>query len=170
MSTPSIDPDLILAPTENPNPRRLTDKLSAKQVAAMAGLLSNLHERFLIEGCNETPSPSSWPEWVAFLQGAYDLGFVCHDAGDVLDDGSRTSYIIVQLAADPALASNVTLRQLRQIIHYIVRSERWGDAGGSFGAGTLYRFVGAGLAKAFQERLVAIAKKASDQQNSAERK
>jgi hypothetical protein len=170
MSTPYIDPDLILASTENPNPRRLSDKLSAKQLAAMAGLLSNLHDRFLIEEGHGTLSPTSWAEWGAFIHGAYGLGFVCHDAGDVMDDGSRIRDFIAQLAADPALASNLSLRQLRQIIHYIVRSERWGDAGGAIGAGTLYRFVVAGLAKAFEKRLTDIATLASVQHSSAERK
>jgi hypothetical protein len=131
----------------------LIDKLSIDQILEMAKLLGQLHDRNLKDGQVSGSKPVSWDEWQAFMIMAYDLGFVCRDAGYQMDDGTPTGDFINLMIADKALVKSLTLRKIRQVIHYIVRSERHGDAGGDRGAGTLYNFVENGLADAFAGRL-----------------
>lgn len=147
------DPDVASLENKIQHPNSLIDKLSIDQILEMAKLLGQLHDRYLKDGQVSGSKPVSWDEWQAFMIKAYDLGFVCSDAGHQMDDGTSTGDFINMLIADKALVKSLTLRQIRQVIHYIVRSERHGDAGGDRGAGTLYNFLENGLADAFAGRL-----------------
>lgn len=143
------DPDVASLENKISHPNSLIDKLSVDQILDMAKLLGQLHDRFM----KDDSKPVSWPEWQSFMDMAYDLGFVCRDAGHQMDDGTPTADFINLMITDKALVKSLSLRQIRQVIHYIVRSERHGDAGGDLGAGTLYNFVENGLADAFAGRL-----------------
>lgn len=147
------DPDVVSLENKISHPNSLIDKLSVDQILEMAKLLGQLHDRYLKDGQVSGSKLVSWDEWQAFMIRAYDLGFVCRDAGHQMDDGTSTGDFINMMTADKALVKSLSLRQIRQVIHYIVRSERHGDAGGDRGAGTLYNFLENGLADAFAGRL-----------------
>jgi hypothetical protein len=143
------DPDVTTPDNKIPHPNSLTDRLSLDQILEMAKLLGQLHDRFV----KDDTKPVDWPEWQSFMRMSYDLGFVCRDASDQMDDGTSTGDFINAMIADRTMMNALSLRQMRQVIHYIVRSERHGDGGGDRGAGTLYKFVESGLADAFAGRL-----------------
>ena len=143
------DPDVTTPDNKILHPNSLTDRLSVDQILDMAKLLGQLHDRFV----KDDTKPVAWPEWQSFMRMSYDLGFVCRDATDRMDDGTPTGDFINAMIADRTMMNALSLRQTRQVIHYIVRSERHGDGGGDRGAGTLDKFVENGLAEAFAGRL-----------------
>ena len=151
------DPDISLHEETNTDftirPASLNEKLPIMNVQSMAKLLSDLHAKSQQSINNTDANPIDWTEWIAFLERSYDLGFVCRDANNRMDDGTSTSLFIAMLSENRKQVQILSLRQIRQVIHYIVRSERWADLGSERGSGTLYRFVNDGLAESFACRL-----------------
>lgn len=150
------DPD-VFSPTDETQtakqPFSINDKLTIDQVVTIAPALWKLHDK--VNKNLDTSAPVQWPEWNGFITLAYENGFVCRDVSDLKDDVDRTTIydFIEQLKRDQDQVDELTLREIRQVIHYIVRSERWGDGGGPNGAGTLYSFITSGLADRFGNRL-----------------
>ena len=55
--------------------------------------------------------------------------------------------------ADPRNVATLDLRQLREIIPYLIRSERWRDMRADTGGGAISEFLERGAAKMFARRL-----------------
>lgn len=133
----------------------LDEKLTQQQVGFVAEKLRDLISR--LERCprSERMNPTVWPEWQGFIDATYSCGFVCSNAGEHLDDDDGTPIMnfIALLEREPGRIDRLNLRELRQIIHYIIRSERWGDAGASTGGGAVWNLITSPLGDAIARRL-----------------
>ncbi|WP_131541692.1 hypothetical protein [Sulfitobacter indolifex] len=122
------------------------DPVSADQVRLMRWAL-----QCLIEKCRTLDGrgrPVDWTEWKLFLLAGYVCGFVCNDL-----DAEEGHTIFQQVLDTSSFGKQLTLRQLRALFHYIVRSERWGDMGGDRGGNTLWIFLESDAAEAVRKRL-----------------
>ncbi|MEY4890361.1 MAG: hypothetical protein RIQ75_1491 [Pseudomonadota bacterium] len=84
-----------------------------------------------------------WPKWPAIMDPAYACGFVCGDAGEAMCDEGKTpvSEKIKALKRSAAGLEQLTLRDLRRIVHYIMRSERCGNAGQDTEGGAVWDLI-----------------------------
>lgn len=60
---------------------------------------------------------------------------------------------IKTLKRSPAGLEQLSLRDLRRIVHYIMRSERWGDGGCDTGGGAVWDLITSRLGDALARRL-----------------
>lgn len=90
-----------------------------------------------------------------FIDTTYACGFVCGDAGTDMGDGLKTpvAEVIETLTRDPAQLEELSLRDLRRIVHYIMRSERWSDGGCDTGGGAVWKLITSRLGDALARRL-----------------
>lgn len=120
----------------------------------MANLIRRLVLRFegseyFRHGALDTDKPIAWTEWNELVHGAYDLGFVSPEISATLELGS-----LVQRAIQvPSSVASLELEQLRQIVHFLVRSERWGDMDSETGGGPLWDALCSGTLKAIADQL-----------------
>lgn len=134
---------------------RLDEKLTLQQIRFVAEKLQDLVNKYTLSSRDERMRPTEWLEWDAFIQAAYACGFVCSDAGQDMGDTAQTPVpdVISRLQQDPRCVEDLTLRELRRILHYIIRSERWGDAGANTGGGAVWGLISSRLGGAIASRL-----------------
>jgi len=124
----------------------IIEPVSAEQVQLMRWALQCLSEKY--QSYYGRGRPVDWSEWKLFLSAGYVCGFVCNDLD--AEEGHRIFRNLLEVPSD---AEHLTVRKLRALVHYIIRSERWGDAGGDKGAITLWKFLESDAAKGVCERL-----------------
>lgn len=134
---------------------RLDEKLTREQVRFVAQKLQDLVNKYTLGSRDERMRPTEWLEWDNFIDAAYACGFVCSDAGQDMGDDAQTPVpdVISRLQQDPRRTADLTLRELRRILHYIIRSERWGDAGADTGGGAVWGLISSRLGGAIASRL-----------------
>lgn len=143
------DPDIRYAPFS------LEEKLTIQQVRFVAARLRDLLVRYDTASRDERLRPIEWAEWSAFIDAAYSCGFVCHDAGLDMGDPGKTPVpeFMRRLEGDLGRVDTLCLRDLRRILHYIMRSERWGDGGAGTGGGAVWGLITSRLGDAMARRL-----------------
>lgn len=133
----------------------LEEKLTIQQVRFVGARLRDLIVRYEHASRDERLQPIEWAEWSAFIDGAYSCVFVCHDGGEDMGDREKTPVpeFMRRLESDPGLVETLCLRDLRRTLHYIMRSERWGDGGMGTGGGAVWGLITSRLGDAFAHRL-----------------
>ena len=133
----------------------LEEKLTIQQVRFVAARLRDLLVRHDTDSRGERTQPIAWAEWSAFIDAAYSCGFVCHDAGEDMGDPEKTPVpeFMRRLEGNLGRVDRLSLRDLRRIIHYIMRSARWGDGGAGTGGGAVWRLITSRLGDAIARRL-----------------
>lgn len=133
----------------------LNDKLTVEQVLSMSNALWKLHDTYHDMAKSTADGKPDRQEMDRFLDQCYKLGFVCRDGSDRMNnlDKTRIDDFIRVLEQDLNLVSSLSLREIRQVTHFLARSERFGDAGGEYGSGIIIYFTQSGLAAAFATRL-----------------
>lgn len=134
---------------------RLDEELTLLQIRFVGGKLRELIRRHETASRDERLRPIDWPEWHAFIDAVYACGFVCGDAGEDMGDELKTpvSDKIKTLKCSPAGLEQLSLRDLRRIVHYIMRSERWGDGGCDTGGGAVWDLITSRLGDALARKL-----------------
>lgn len=122
------------------------DPVSADQVRLMRWALQCLIEKY--RAFDGRGRPVDWTEWKLFLSAGYGCGFVCKDL-----DAEEGHTVFRQVLDISSSGEQLTVRQLRALFHYIIRSERWGDTGGFRGGNTLWVFLESNAAEAVRNRL-----------------
>ena len=112
----------------------------------MRWALQSLIEKY--QAFNGRGRPVDWTEWKLFLSAGYGCGFVCNDL-----DTEEGHAVFRQILDTPSSGEQLTIRELRALKHYIIRSERWGDMGGNRGGNTLLVFLESDAAEAVRNRL-----------------
>lgn len=135
----------------------LEEKLTIQQVRFVGARLRDLLVRYEHASRDERLQPIEWAEWSAFIDAAYSCGFVCHDGGEAMGDREKTPVpeFMRRLERDLGQVDTLGLRDLRRIMHYIMRSERWGDGGAGTGGGAVWGLITSRLGDAFARRLEA---------------
>ncbi|WP_341223960.1 hypothetical protein [Loktanella salsilacus] len=133
----------------------LDDKLTIAQVSAMGEALWNLNNTYHDLARLAVDRIPGRQEMDRFLNQCYKLGFVCRDGSDRLNDPDKTRIddFIRVLEQDLNLVSSLNLCEIRQVTHFLARSEKFGDSGGEYGSGIIIYFAQSGLAAAFAKRL-----------------
>ena len=133
----------------------LSDKLTSDQVQFVARRLRDLIVRQETNSPSDRVKPTQWQEWQIFIEAAYACGFVCQDAGEQMDDSEHTPIreFIEALKRDPSRVERMSLRELRQVIHFIMRDERWGDQGKDTGGGAVWGLITSPIGEAIAQRL-----------------
>ena len=72
-----------------------------------------------------------------------------------MGDRERTPVLefIRRLEGDVGQVEGLSLGDLRKVLHYIMRSERWGDGGAGTGGGAVWRLITSRLGDAIARRL-----------------
>lgn len=133
----------------------LEEKLTIQQVQFVGVRLRDLLVRYENASCEERLRPIEWAEWSAFRDATYSCGFVCHDGGEDMGDREKTLVweFIRKLEGELGRVDGLSLRDLRRILHYIMRSERWGDGGAGTGGGDVWGLITSRLGNAIARRL-----------------
>jgi hypothetical protein len=133
----------------------LDDKLYSEQIQFVGRCLSDLIKRLNSGTRSYYSRPVSWPEFHIFIQASYSCGFVCCDADEYMDFGVRMHIprVIEALTRDPEKVETLTLRQIRQVMHFILRSERWGDQGADTGGSAVWGLITSPLGNAIARKL-----------------
>lgn len=133
----------------------LEEKLTIQQVRFVGARLRDLLIRYDTASRDERRQPIEWAEWSAFIDAAYSCGFVCRDGGEDMGDREKTPVpeFMRRLEGDLGLVDTLCLRDLRRIVHYIMRSERWGDGGMGTGGGAVWGLITSRLGDAIARRL-----------------
>ena len=133
----------------------LEEKLSIQQVRFVGARLRDLLARYETASRDERAQPIEWAEWSAFIDAAYSCGFVCRDGGEDMGDPEKTPVPVFmrRLEGDIGAVDTLCLRDLRRILHYIMRSERWGDGGMGTGGGAVWGLITSRLGAAIARRL-----------------
>lgn len=133
----------------------LEEKLTIQQVRFVGARLRDLLARYETASRDERAQPIEWAEWSAFIDAAYSCGFVCRDGGQDMGDPEKTPVpeFIRRLESDIGAVDTLRLRDLRRILHYIMRSERWGDGGMGTGGGAVWGLITSRLGAAIAQRL-----------------
>ena len=133
----------------------LEEKLTIQQVRFVGVRLRDLLIRYETASRAERLQPIEWAEWSAFINAAYSCGFVCGDGGEDMGDPRKTPVpeFMRRLEGDLGLAQTLCLRDLRRTLHYIMRSERWGDGGMGTGGGAVWGLITSRLGDAIARRL-----------------
>jgi hypothetical protein len=133
----------------------LEDKLTLEQIRLVGSSLRNLINRYETYSRDAPVRPIDWPEWDTFLETAYACGFVCSDAGTDMGDDMKTPVVevIEELKRSPVRLEELGLRDLRRILHYILRRERWSDGGRDTGGGAVWDLITSRLGDALARRL-----------------
>ena len=121
----------------------LEEKLTIQQVRFVGTRLRDLLVRYEHASRDERLQPIEWVEWSAFIDATYSCGFVCHDGGENMGDREKTPLpeFMRWLERDLGRVDTLCLRELRRILHYIMRSERWGDGGAGTGGGAVWGLI-----------------------------
>ena len=148
MQTIDDDPDI------RQDAFRLDTKLTRQQVCFVAQKLQDLVNNYTLGSRDERMRLTEWLQWDDFIDVAYACGFVRSDAGEDMGDDAQTPILdgISRLQQDPRRVEDLTLRDLRRILHYIIRSQRWGDAGADIG-GAVWGLISLRLGGAIASRL-----------------
>ena len=135
----------------------LEEKLTIQQVRFVGERLRDLLNRYNTAPREERAKPKEWAEWSTFINAAYSCGFVGHDGGEHMGDreGAPVPEFMRRLEGDLGLVDTLCLRDLRRILHYVMRSERWGDGGADKGGGALWGLITSRLGEAIAHRLAA---------------
>jgi len=133
----------------------LEEKLTIQQVRFVGTRLRDLLVRYEHASRDERLQPIEWVEWSAFIDATYSCGFVCHDGGENMGDREKTPLpeFMRWLERDLGRVDTLCLRDLRRILHYIMRSERWGDGGAGTGGGAVWGLITSRLGDAIACRL-----------------
>lgn len=133
----------------------LEEKLTIQQVRFVGARLRDLLVRYETVSRDERAQPIEWAEWSALIDAAYSCGFVCCDGGEDMGDQEKTPVpeFIRRLEGDLGRVDALCLRDLRRILHYIMRSERWGDGGAGTGGGAVWGLITSRLGTAIARRL-----------------
>ena len=133
----------------------LQEKLTIQQVRFVGTRLRDLLVRYEHASRDERLQPIEWVEWSAFIDASYACGFVCHDGGEDMSDREKTpvSEFMRWLERDLGRVDALCLGDLRRILHYIMRSERWGDGGAGTGGGAVWGLITSRLGDAIARRL-----------------
>jgi|GEM_PF-1022821 hypothetical protein len=133
----------------------LEEKLTIQQVRFVGTRLRDLLVRYEHASRDERLQPIEWVEWSAFIDATYSCGFVCHDGGENMGDREKTPLpeFMRWLERDLGRVDTLCLRELRRILHYIMRSERWGDGGAGTGGGAVWGLITSRLGDAIARRL-----------------
>ena len=133
----------------------LEEKLTIQQVRFVGARLRDLLVRYETASRDERAQPIEWAEWSAFIDAAYSCGFVCRDGGQDMGDPEKTPVpeFMRRLESDIGAVDTLRLRDLRRILHYIMRSERWGDGGMGTGGGAVWGLITSRLGAAIAQRL-----------------
>lgn len=133
----------------------LEEKLTIQQVRFVGARLRDLSVRYEHASRDERLRPIEWAEWSAFVDAAYSCGFVCRDGGEAMGDREKTPVpeFMRRLERDLGQVDTLGLRDLRRILHYIMRSERWGDGGMGTGGGAVWGLITSRLGDAIARRL-----------------
>lgn len=133
----------------------LEEKLTIQQVRFVGARLRDLLARYETAARDERAQPIEWAEWSAFIDAAYSCGFVCRDGGQDMGDPEKTPVpeFMRRLESDIGAVDTLRLRDLRRILHYIMRSERWGDGGMGTGGGAVWGLITSRLGAAIARRL-----------------
>lgn len=131
------------------------EKLTIQQVRFVAERLRDLLTRYRTASRDERAKPIEWAEWSAFIDAAYSCGFVCRDGGEDMGDREKKPVpeFMRRLEGDLRLVDTLCLRDLRRILHYIMRSERWSDGGAGTGGGAVWGLITSWLGDAIARRL-----------------
>lgn len=132
------------------------DQLSSEQIETM---IFSIRELLSAYGAKRRELLSAWgakgdarftslQEYGTFIQDAYKLGFVCHDI-----NGPAFEQRMVALTRDCGALRRAGLSTIRKYVHTLMRSERFGDAGGPDGGGTIRPAVESGALAAVADRL-----------------
>lgn len=133
----------------------LEEKLTIQQVRFVGTRLRDLLVRYEHASRDERLQPIEWVEWSAFIDATYSCGFVCHDGGENMGDREKTPLpeFMRWLERDLGRVDTLCLRELRRILHYIMRSERWCDGGAGTGGGAVWGLITSRLGDAIARRL-----------------
>lgn len=133
----------------------LEEKLTIQQVRFLGTRLRDLLVRYEHASRDERLQPIEWVEWSAFIDATYSCGFVCHDGGEDMGDREKTPVpeFMLWLERDLGRVDTLCLRDLRCILHYTMRSERWGDGGAGTGGGAVWGLITSRLGDAIARRL-----------------
>ena len=131
------------------------EKLSIQQVRFVCARLRDLIVGYENASRDERLQPIEWKEWSAFINAAYSCGFVCHDGSEDMGDRRKTLVpeFMRRLERDLGQVDTLGLRDLRRILHYIMRSDRWGDGGAGTGGGAVWGVITSRLGDAIARRL-----------------
>lgn len=131
------------------------EKLSIQQVRFGCARLRDLIVGYENASRDERLQPIEWKEWSAFINAAYSCGFVCHDGDQDMGDLSKTpvTEFMRRLERDLGQVGTLGLRDLRRILNYIMRSERWSDASADTGCGAVWGLITSRLGDAIARRL-----------------
>lgn len=148
-------PALQTDPDIREGPFGLEEKLTIQQVRFVGDRLRDLIVRYEHASRDERLQPIEWKESSAFIDAAYSCGFVCHDGGEDMGDREKMPVpeFMRRLEGDLRLVDTLCLRDLRRILHYIMRSERWGDGGAGTGGGAVWGLITSRLGDAIARRL-----------------
>lgn len=143
------DPDLLSGTFS------LDDKLYSEQIQFVGRCLRDLIKRLDSGARSYYSRPIIWPEFHMFIQASYSCGFVCRDADEHMEFGVRMhiTRVIDALTQDTEKVEALTLRQIRQVLHFIMRSERWGDQGADIGGSAVWVLITSPLGDAIARRL-----------------
>ena len=133
----------------------LEEKLTIQQVRFVGTRLRDLLVRYEHASRDERLQPIEWVEWSDFIDACYACGFVCHDGGEDMGDREKTPVpeFMLWLERDLGRVDTLCLRDLRCILHYTMRSERWGDGGAGTGGGAVWGLITSRLGDAIARRL-----------------
>ncbi|MFY0624124.1 MAG: hypothetical protein JXQ89_20765 [Pelagimonas sp.] len=133
----------------------LEDQLTVEQVRFVGARLRDLLVRYETATRDERLRPIDWAEWSVFIDAAYSCGFVCSDGGEDMGDREKTPVpeFMQQLERDLGRVDTLSLRDMRRILHFVMRSERWGDGGAGTGGGAVWGLIRSRLGDVIARRL-----------------
>lgn len=133
----------------------LEDQLTVEQVRFVGARLRDLLVRYETATRDERLRPIDWAEWSVFIDAAYSCGFVCRDGGEDMGDREKTPVpeFMRRLERDLGRVDTLSLRDMRRILHYVMRSERWGDGGAGTGGGAVWGLITSRLSDVIARRL-----------------
>lgn len=91
---------------------------------------------------------SDLPSYERLIRGAYATAFVCRDAN--LEAAARA---MRKVFASPSAFTNMSFRELRLYVHWLMRAERWNDMGQPNGGGHIHAALVAGHLRQLAGRL-----------------
>jgi hypothetical protein len=133
----------------------LDEKLAFQQVQFVGVRSRDSLIRYAAASRDERLHEIKWARWPSLMDPAYACGFVGVDAGEAMGDEGKTpvSENIKALKRSPAGLEQLTLRHLRRIVQYIMRSEWCGNAGYDTGGGAVWDMITSRLGDALARRL-----------------
>ncbi len=123
----------------------ITDPVTLSQCWFLANRIDELNSLFAKSGRADF---AFQPEYFRFLEAANVCGFVCND---ICPPDAKVFYDHFLINPDDVI--NAEFTALKQVVHFIVRNEHWGSAGGEIGAGGLFKSLEVGLLQIIGKRL-----------------